>query len=269
MKISHVILFCIIVLMAFTFFVPRAESYQLYSTNTGDQGSCATCHGAYLATIEYSSSSDETNWGQDLHDGHKGMMADDCDGCHDGVGTIDDQVNLGSSLDGISCVGCHGGDEDIGNDSISPGRGAGLRQHHFNSGVVVCIICHSDSDPLSYPPVGEDVQPPFYFIPDSLHPHKPTDSCNWNKTENVFGLSGLDNDGDGVYDTDDSDCPDCFTYDLDCDGDVDIVDIMLVASRWNTNLGDTNYDAQYDLDDDGDIDIVDVMKVAVQWGWKE
>jgi hypothetical protein len=61
--------------------------------------------------------------------------------------------------------------------------------------------------------------------------------------------------------------PPCYTYDLDCDGDVDIVDVMLVASRWNTSLGDPNYDAQYDLDGDGDIDIVDVMKIAVEWGW--
>jgi hypothetical protein len=59
--------------------------------------------------------------------------------------------------------------------------------------------------------------------------------------------------------------PPCYTYDLDCDGDVDIVDVMLVASRWNTSLGDPNYDAQYDLDGDGDIDIVDVMKIAVEF----
>jgi hypothetical protein len=63
--------------------------------------------------------------------------------------------------------------------------------------------------------------------------------------------------------------PGCFTYDSDCDGDVDIVDVMLVASRWNTSLGDPNYDAKYDIDNDGDIDIVDVMLVAAQWGWKQ
>jgi hypothetical protein len=60
--------------------------------------------------------------------------------------------------------------------------------------------------------------------------------------------------------------PTCYTYDFDCDGDVDIVDVMMVASRWNTNTGDPGYDAQYDLDGDGDIDIVDVMMVAAQWG---
>ena len=54
----------------------------------------------------------------------------------------------------------------------------------------------------------------------------------------------------------------------DVNGDcaVDIVDIMLVAVRWGTRVGDANYDPYYDLDHDGDIDIGDIMLVAVQWG---
>lgn len=54
--------------------------------------------------------------------------------------------------------------------------------------------------------------------------------------------------------------------DLDGDCDVDIVDIMLVASRWRSRQGDATYDPRYDLDSDGDIDIVDIMHVAGQWG---
>jgi hypothetical protein len=54
--------------------------------------------------------------------------------------------------------------------------------------------------------------------------------------------------------------------DLDGDCDVDIVDIMMVASRWSCRREDTCYDARCDLDGDGDIDIVDIMKVAVHWG---
>ncbi len=63
--------------------------------------------------------------------------------------------------------------------------------------------------------------------------------------------------------------------DVDADGDVDIVDVMLVASRWETscenpdpdgNPATPNYEAGYDLDHDCDIDIVDVMLVAVHWG---
>jgi hypothetical protein len=54
--------------------------------------------------------------------------------------------------------------------------------------------------------------------------------------------------------------------DLDGDCDVDIADIMLVATRWNATLGDPRYDARYDLDGDGDIDAVDIMLVASHWG---
>jgi hypothetical protein len=54
--------------------------------------------------------------------------------------------------------------------------------------------------------------------------------------------------------------------DLDCDCDVDVADVMKVASRWSCQLGDTCYDPGYDLDGDGDIDIVDIMQVVVHWG---
>jgi len=64
-------------------------------------------------------------------------------------------------------------------------------------------------------------------------------------------------------------------YDFDGDGQVDIDDIMQVASRWRTSCSnpdpdndpDTpNYDLAYDIDKDCDIDIVDIMKVVVHWG---
>jgi pimeloyl-ACP methyl ester carboxylesterase len=55
------------------------------------------------------------------------------------------------------------------------------------------------------------------------------------------------------------------TGDLDGNCVVNIVDIMLVASRWNTSIGDIRYDAAYDLDKDGDIDVADIMFVATHW----
>jgi hypothetical protein len=54
--------------------------------------------------------------------------------------------------------------------------------------------------------------------------------------------------------------------DVDGDGDVDIADIMLVASIWHTAVGDPDYDPDYDLDGNDRIDIVDIMLVAVHWG---
>jgi len=53
--------------------------------------------------------------------------------------------------------------------------------------------------------------------------------------------------------------------DMDMDCDVDVVDIMMVAGRWNSRAGDPRYDARHDLDSDGDIDIVDIMRVATRW----
>ncbi|MBN1560703.1 T9SS type A sorting domain-containing protein [candidate division KSB1 bacterium] len=61
--------------------------------------------------------------------------------------------------------------------------------------------------------------------------------------------------------------PSCYWADVDCDGDVDIVDIQLVAGKWNSSCGDANYDPACDVDNDCDIDIVDIQKVAGQWGW--
>jgi len=58
----------------------------------------------------------------------------------------------------------------------------------------------------------------------------------------------------------------CIAGDLDCNCRVDIVDIMLVAVRWRSQVGDELYDPLYDLDNDGDIDIVDIMLAVVHWG---
>jgi hypothetical protein len=77
---------------------------------------------------------------------------------------------------------------------------------------------------------------------------------------------GLDNDCNGYTDEADQDCYSCFSWDLDNNGDVDVVDIMTVASLWNCNCGDGCYDARYDFDDDCDINVVDVMRVASHWG---
>ena len=54
--------------------------------------------------------------------------------------------------------------------------------------------------------------------------------------------------------------------DLDGNGRVDVVDIMMVASRWRCRSGDDCYHKRFDLDKDGDIDIVDIMLVVARWG---
>ena len=55
-------------------------------------------------------------------------------------------------------------------------------------------------------------------------------------------------------------------YDFNRDCNVDVVDIMRVASRWRCRSGDGCYVERYDIDKDGDIDIVDIMLVVTTWG---
>jgi len=76
----------------------------------------------------------------------------------------------------------------------------------------------------------------------------------------------LDGDSDGTAAVDIGADEFTFVGDLDHDCDVDIADIMLVASRWHTAVGDPDYVGAYDLDGNGAIDIVDIMLVAVHWG---
>jgi len=177
---------------------------------------CTECHGGFLSD-PYVSLSDGSDWGDSLHDVHReDMLNSDCDVCHtagDRSPVFLDSSAGGSGLSAISCVGCHGRDEDMGHDGISPGRGAGLRQHHNQAGVESCQQCHDDADPGSYTPVGEDVLPNYYASPGSNHPQMPKNSCNPSGTENFAGTAlGLDNDGDGTYDTADSNCMGVSTY---------------------------------------------------------
>lgn len=60
--------------------------------------------------------------------------------------------------------------------------------------------------------------------------------------------------------------PPVLAGDMNGDCEADALDIMLVASRWSSQLGDQQYDPRYDLDSDDDIDVVDIMLVAVHWG---
>jgi hypothetical protein len=55
-------------------------------------------------------------------------------------------------------------------------------------------------------------------------------------------------------------------YDFNHDCKVDIKDIIEVAGRWHTTDADPDWDAMYDLDGDGIITVVDIMIVAANWG---
>lgn len=59
----------------------------------------------------------------------------------------------------------------------------------------------------------------------------------------------------------------CHLADANCDGQVDVLDIQLVASHWNSIAGEPDFDVRRDLDHDRDIDLDDIMQAVADWGW--
>jgi hypothetical protein len=172
----------------------------------GTYDGCKDCHGGFLDS-PYTSLQDGTNWGSSLMSGHEAFVGRTCDACHKSGSK--GEVFLNFSIDGTlskSCVGCHGRDEDVTGECIGLdgmeaecGSGAGLRQHHESQvGDGTCSGCHGGDDT----PVGENILPFNYGQNDVVM----EDSCDDDGSESQFGPTGLDNDGDGPRDGDDSDC---------------------------------------------------------------
>ncbi len=125
------------------------------------------------------------------HNLHRRTLTTDCAACHITNGDLP-FIGIKDRTKNTGCVGCHGRFEDDGNDVKSPGTGAGLRQHHTLAGITSCKGCHSDADPATFTPVGENVLPPFYSKGLAAN----NDPCTDN----------LDNDGDLLVDAADPDC---------------------------------------------------------------
>jgi len=45
-----------------------------------------------------------------------------------------------------------------------------------------------------------------------------------------------------------------------------VVDVQQVASRWRMTDADSDWDPRYDLNGDGIITVVDIMLVVAHWG---
>ncbi len=176
--------------------------------NPSDSGRCNICHIGTSKTPVFLNESNGTR--VCVGGANAGANCQVDSACPGGTCTV--------VYDPISCVGCHGRVEDRGmrpDDCVDApttngpcGDGAGLRQHHQNSGITLCASCHPDALPANFTPAGENVNPPYYFTPDSAHPLKPINACNPNGEEDYEASpDGLDNDGDLLYDTADPDCP--------------------------------------------------------------
>jgi len=195
-------------LIALAVVAPEAGAYKFWSTNVNASGNCASCHAGFRETSPYISPKGGS-WGDSLHNVHVNTIMGgtaSCDACHGGADiTATRMVNLSSSavaadgVNAISCDGCHGRLQD-GTVGAAGGWGAGLRQHHQNAGITDCLDCHADSDPAAFTPVGENIAPPWYAT-FSLDPANLS-----GRGENFAGAAtGLDNDGDLIYDAADPD----------------------------------------------------------------
>ena len=90
------------------------------------------------------------------------------------------------------------------------GWGAGLRQHHHRSGITNCSDCHADADPANFTPASEDTLPAWYASIMNTTLNIPMAPCSMNGEEDFStNGTGLDNDGDQLYDILDLD--DCVT----------------------------------------------------------
>ncbi len=180
-----------------------AHAYVQYSPD------CLGCHGDFWGSMSPKGTSFPKSSKHVMHNG-AANMGTSCLLCHSSMG---DNPMIGqsagtSSNPGIGCTGCHGRDGDMGFDLLSAGRGAGLRQHHWNAGVTICGECHTDADPSRYTPVGENEKPPYYGTANTSadDPCNPLASSNVNENWSVGDFEGLDNDGDGLIDGLDPDC---------------------------------------------------------------
>jgi hypothetical protein len=208
--LSRTVLFFICIMAVSTLFVLIASESDIHAYERYNDG-CQDCHGAFFdqtspkGTI-FNNQGNKLEMHRTPYD-----METDCHMCHKNGDKNNPYLGRSaghSSVPGVGCSGCHGREEDAGNDSLPGGRGAGLRQHHYNTGSTVCFDCHNDANPQRYTPVGEHVMPPYYRteFTNADNPCNKVAQHMMNENWDDFNLEGLDNDGDGLYDGNDPDC---------------------------------------------------------------
>jgi hypothetical protein len=165
--------------LALTSVSSRLAAYSTYNPSTTANG-CFQCHPGFANRDA-------------LHDMHVGntQMTNNCVLCHV---TIGDNPSTSQSGAGVSCIGCH--------------LAEGLRLHHqlaeapLDEAGRTCTGCHTEDST----PVAESVEPPYYARADvSVKNPCAVATSNGGEDWDNDG-TGLDNDGDLVYETEDTDC---------------------------------------------------------------
>ncbi len=164
------------VVIALFFATTSAFAYETYANN--GSGGCVTCHLSFQSRGA-------------LHDLHVGgsQMTSTCGLCHyTGFGSP--HTDASSTDPNHGCNGCH--------------MGEGLRKAHaVDHGITSCTTsCHTSDGP----PPPETTLPAYYSRTD-VNLTQPCAIGKNNGGEDYSGDGkGLDNDGDGVYDYNDTDC---------------------------------------------------------------
>ena len=175
--------YVLFVFMAFAMWTSDSHAYARY--NDGCQG----CHGSFTGSRSPKGSIFPSD---DKHFMHRNSsaMGTACDLCHTDGDNWNPNIGYSNgtgNVPGLGCVGCH--------------DGAGLRQHHTNARVS-CTGCHGNETP-----VGENILPRYYgtTATNADQPCNPVPQAG-NENWTVGDFTGLDNDGDGLYDAADPDC---------------------------------------------------------------
>jgi hypothetical protein len=159
---------------------------QAYSTyGGGSSGSCVDCHGDFRGSTSPQGTVFPSSQNHEMHRAST-SMATACNLCHTGSSRTPVYISTSNGTannTGLGCSGCH--------------VGAGLRAHHVNNGVIVCLDCH---DPETSVP--ENVKPPYYGTADTKvkNPGNTARVANTNENWSVGDFLGLDNDGNNLYD---------------------------------------------------------------------
>lgn len=190
-----------------------SSGYPTYhDPNLDGQGYCAQCHPGFIGG--------KNDTLHALHTGGSDPVTGECGLCHVQQGDL--PVTMYSAV-GLGCMGCHGrdyGQTIVGNyegHTIAgnpKNSGVGLRKRHNAMLGNMCAGCHP-SDPEPYPEnvinpgLGNTVH--YYLLLDSKgNPvatlgDEPLDPSSNEDSGNDADTTGLDNDGDFLWDMNDPD----------------------------------------------------------------